>query len=73
MHGKLIRYQHTGQFDFLTSRCYRRLPLLSRESAYACFENALEKVRRSYCLAVGDMRSCRSMCICWSASPLSAP
>ena len=52
MPGKLIRYQHTGQFHFLTFSCYRRRPLLDRESAYACFENALEKVRRRYSLVV---------------------
>ena len=52
MPGKLIRYQHTGQFHFLTFSCYRRLPLLGRASAYACFEQILEKVRRRYSLVV---------------------
>ena len=46
MAGKLIRYQHTGNFHFLTFSCYRMLPLLDREAAYACFESVLEKVRR---------------------------
>ena len=56
MPGKLIRYQHTGQFHFLTFSCYRRLPLLDREVAYACFEQILEKVRRRYSLVVaGDV------------------
>ena len=56
MPGKLIRYQHTGQFHFLTFSCYRRLPLLGRASAYACFEQILEKVRRRYSLVVaGDV------------------
>ena len=52
MAGKLIRYQHTGQFHFLTFSCYRRLPRLGRESAYSCFESVMEKVRRRYSLVV---------------------
>jgi putative transposase len=52
MAGKLIRYQHTGQFHFLTFSCYRRKPLLGHESAYACFERELERIRKRYGLVV---------------------
>src|SRR5271165_6036033 len=52
MPTNLIRYQHTGRFHFLTFSCYRRLPLLSRDSAYDCFERVLESVRKRYGWAI---------------------
>jgi putative transposase len=52
MHGKLIRYQQTGQFHFLTFSCYRRRPSLSTIAAMELFEDALERVRLRYLFAV---------------------
>jgi putative transposase len=48
MPGNLIRYHHSGQFHFLTFSCYRRLPILDNEKAYATFEHELEAVRLRY-------------------------
>ena len=42
----LVRYQHTGNFHFLTFRCYKREPLLDSRSGYHVFERELEKVRQ---------------------------
>ncbi|HWG20001.1 MAG TPA: transposase [Terracidiphilus sp.] len=53
MKGKLIRYQQTGEFHFLTLSCYRRRPYLSAVAAMERFENALERVRLRYLLVVG--------------------
>jgi putative transposase len=48
MPSNLIRYQHSGQLHFVTFSCYRRLPLLETEGAYATFEHELEKTRQRY-------------------------
>jgi putative transposase len=52
MKGQRIRYQHTGDFPFLTFSCYRRMPCLSRVAAMELFEDALERIRRRYLFAV---------------------
>jgi putative transposase len=44
----LVRYQHSGQFHFLTFSCYRRLPLLNHPGAFNLFECELERVRQRY-------------------------
>lgn len=48
MPSGLARYQHSGNFHFLTFSCYRRQPLLAARSGYGIFEVELEKVRRRY-------------------------
>jgi putative transposase len=52
MKGQRIRYQQTGQFHFLTFSCYRRRPYLSTVAAMELFEDALERIRQRYLLAV---------------------
>ena len=44
----LIRYEHTGNFHFLTFSCYHRLQYLGASEARDLFEEALELVRRRY-------------------------
>lgn len=44
----LARYEHTGNFHFLTFSCYRRLQHLGTAAARSLFEDALERVRRRY-------------------------
>ena len=44
----LVRYQHSGNFHFLTFSCYRRQPLLANRSGYCIFEEELEKVRQRH-------------------------
>lgn len=48
----LVRYQQAQTFHFLTFSCYQRKPLLGSPSAYECFEQQLEAVRRRYQFAV---------------------
>ena len=48
----LTRYQHTGQSHFVTFCCYHRRPLFTTDASRRIFENALERVRRSFCLRV---------------------
>ena len=48
MKGQRIRYQHTGEFHFLTFSCYRRRPYLASVAAMELFEDALERVRLRY-------------------------
>jgi putative transposase len=43
----LVRYQHTGNFHFITVSCFHRLPHLSSSAARDLFEDALERTRRS--------------------------
>jgi putative transposase len=52
MKGERIRYQQTGEFHFLTFSCFRRQPYLSTGAAKDLFENALERVRLRYLIAV---------------------
>jgi putative transposase len=52
MKGERIRYQQTGEFHFLTFSCYRRRPYLFPAAAMKPFEDALERVRRRYLIAV---------------------
>jgi REP-associated tyrosine transposase len=52
MKGQRIRYQQTGEFHFLTFSCYGRRPYLSTIAAMELFEDALERVRLRYRLAV---------------------
>jgi transposase IS200 family protein len=48
----LTRYQQTGQSHFVTFCCYHRHPLFATDANRRVFENALERVRRSFCLRV---------------------
>jgi REP element-mobilizing transposase RayT len=48
----LTRYQHTGQSHFVTFCCYHRRPLFTTDARRQIFENALERVRRSFGLRV---------------------
>jgi putative transposase len=48
MKGDRIRYQHTGEFHFLTFSCYQRRPYLSTVAAMELFQDALERVRQRY-------------------------
>ena len=48
----LTRYQHTGQSHFVTFCCYHRRPLFTTDASRRVFENALERVRRSFRLRV---------------------
>jgi putative transposase len=48
----LTRYQQTGQSHFVTFCCYHRCPLFTTEASRRVFEDALERVRRSFCLRV---------------------
>ncbi len=48
----LTRYQHTGQSHFVTFSCYHRRPLFTTDASRRVFENALERVRRSFRLRV---------------------
>jgi len=41
----LVRYQHTGNFHFITFSCFHRAPYLASPSARDLFENALERTR----------------------------
>jgi len=52
MKGERIRYQQTGEVHFLTFSCYRRRPYLFTVAAMELFEDALERVRLRYFLAV---------------------
>jgi len=44
----LIRYEHTGNFHFLTFSCYRRSQYLGAAEVRNLFEDALERVRVRY-------------------------
>jgi len=48
----LKRYHHTGQSHFVTFCCYHRHPLFTTDESRRIFENALERVRRSFRLRV---------------------
>jgi putative transposase len=48
MPWRLIRYQQSGQFHFLTVSCYRSMPLLNSSKAYAIFEQELERIHLRY-------------------------
>jgi len=48
----LTRYQHTGQSHFVTFCCYHRRSLFTTDESRRVFENALERVRRSFRLRV---------------------
>ncbi len=48
MPHNLIRYQHTGDFHFVTFRCDHRLPYLATRSARNLFEHSLESMRPRY-------------------------
>jgi putative transposase len=52
MRGARIRYQHTGDFHFVTFSCYRRSPYLSTVGAMELFEDALQRVRQRYLFVV---------------------
>lgn len=48
----LKRYHHTGQSHFVTFCCYHRRPQFTTDDSRRLFENALERVRRSFRLRV---------------------
>jgi len=48
----LVRYQQSGQSHFVTFCCYHRRPLFTTDESRRVFENALERVRRKFCLRV---------------------
>jgi len=48
----LFRFQHTGEFHFLTFSCYHRFPYLQMATARDLFESALECIRRRYVFLV---------------------
>ena len=48
----LKRYQHTGQSHFVTFCSYHRRPLFATDDSRRLFENAPERVRRSFRLRV---------------------
>jgi putative transposase len=49
----LIRYEHTGNFHFLTFSCYHRFQHLGSAAARDLFEDALGRTRRRYNFVVG--------------------
>jgi putative transposase len=52
MKGQRIRYQQTGEFHFLTFSSFQRQPYLLTVAAMELFEDALERVRLRYLIAV---------------------
>jgi hypothetical protein len=48
MPRRLVRYEHTGSFHFLTFSCFHRFQYLGTAAARDLFEDALERVRRRY-------------------------
>jgi putative transposase len=52
MKDERIRYQQTGEFNFLTFSCYRRRAYLTAAAAMDLFEDALERVRLRYLFVV---------------------
>jgi putative transposase len=48
MPHNLIRYQHTGDFHFVTFSCYHQLPYLATPRARSLFEQSLESMRLRY-------------------------
>jgi len=48
----LTRYHHTGQSHFVTFCCYHRHSLFTSVASRRVFENAIERVRRSFRLRV---------------------
>ena len=52
MKGERIRYQQAGDFHFLTFSTFHRLPYLLTVTAMELFEDALERVRQRYLIAV---------------------
>jgi putative transposase len=45
---RLVRYQNSTEFHFLTFSCYQRSPLLANGQGYEIFEQELERVRQRY-------------------------
>jgi putative transposase len=52
MPAGLVRYQQCGEMHFLTFSCYHRQPYLGTSEAMNLFEDALERIRKSYSFAV---------------------
>lgn len=48
MSARLVRFQKTRNFHFITFSCFGRLPLLAPRNGYGTFEAELEKVRQRY-------------------------
>jgi putative transposase len=52
MPSKLERFQHAGDFHFLTFSCCERLPHLDNAAACDLFERMLEEIRKRYVFRV---------------------
>ena len=52
MPSRLERFQHTGNFHFITFSCHDRRPFLEAPGISDIFEHSLEAVRRRYILFV---------------------
>jgi putative transposase len=52
MPNRLHRYNGAGYSHFITTSCYRRLPLLAKERNRDLFLGVLEQVRRRYRFAI---------------------
>jgi len=48
MPKRLVRFQKSGQFHFITFSCYERQPMLTRPTAFHVLELQLETVRHRY-------------------------
>ncbi len=74
MPEKLKRYYGRGDLHFLTSGCYRRLPLLGSARARTQFVRVLEKIRERYgFLLVGYVVMPEHVHLLISESPLATP
>jgi len=48
MENKLVRYQQSGHFHFVTFSCYQRRPYFRSRAGRELFEHSLEKIRIRY-------------------------
>lgn len=69
----LVRYQKAQTFHFLTFSCYQRKPLLNSPSAYGCFEQHLEAIRRRYQFVVAGYVLMPEHVHLLVSEPLAAP
>ncbi len=52
MPSRLHRFQQTGRCHFITFSCYHHNALFAQENHRRVFEEALERVRRRYCVRI---------------------
>ena len=69
--NKLRRYG-AGYLHFITTSCYRRLPLLEKPQHRDLLLEVLERVRRRYHFVVVGYASCLSTCTSCSGSRSAA-